>query len=255
MVQPSTVVVVSIPFRSQLSSASLSRTSCSEEAATMCKTSRSPSNGPPSRIKPSSTRASMKPACSSNPSCSRRPRDQSHGPPRTLRTTYRSLCSGIKVIAGLFHPARRPGRRDESNPLGRLRRLHALGRCLPVALVVRALGSLGDDAVLLSFLPGAVVRRRVHPANRVALQSGGDELRHLLGLVDHVALGCRARGNVLEGELTGLCRMLHHIGPALDRRLEELDCNRLVLLEPARLGEDAVLEHADSVLVVVEDVQ
>ena len=50
-------------------------------------TSRPPSSGPTSSTNPSSNSASMYAACWSQPSCSRMSRDQSHGPPRSTRTT------------------------------------------------------------------------------------------------------------------------------------------------------------------------
>ena len=57
-------------------------TACSEGAEIACRISRSPDSGPPRTMNPSSTRESIKCACSSQPGSSRRSRDQSHGPPR-----------------------------------------------------------------------------------------------------------------------------------------------------------------------------
>lgn len=99
------------PVASPLSCARRSRTACSEGAEIACKISHpSPPRGPPRRMNPSSTRASMNRACSSQPSCSRRPRDQFHGPPRSSRTAkntrkaYRRAC--ITEIPGRPPPSR-----------------------------------------------------------------------------------------------------------------------------------------------------
>ncbi len=78
---------LSIPFDAQGSSAIRARIASSDSASTIHSVSRSPSSGPAISTKPSSTRPSMKRACSSQPTCWRISRDQSHGPPRLTLTT------------------------------------------------------------------------------------------------------------------------------------------------------------------------
>ena len=118
------------PVASPLSCARRSRTACSEGAEIACKISRpSPPRGPPRRMNPSSTRASMKRACSSQPSCSCRSRDQFHGPPPSSRTAK----TPKKPTAA--HASRRTGRVTAESRL-LLGRRHGCGRGA-VALAVR----------------------------------------------------------------------------------------------------------------------
>src|SRR5215208_5034274 len=81
-----TLATLSIPS-GHGSAAKRSRTASSDWASTTC-IARLSSSTPPRRMNPSSARPSMNAACSSQPSCARMSRFQSHSGPRSRRTTY-----------------------------------------------------------------------------------------------------------------------------------------------------------------------